>query len=323
MRTKKITPGDLEVRLLRELRRGPQQVSDLAAKVGCQEFQALQVLRQMAGEGLGLALLPHQGWSWQPEPTSLHPAAVLALMQRPDLWPGVEWHEALASTQVAAWDAVLRGEKDGWMVTTDRQWSGRGRHGRSWVEIARKGLAFSLVFRQLDRREAARLTLMASLVVSDVVQQWTRKMPRLKWPNDVMWQNRKLAGILTEHRGPHDGPGDVVVGIGLNVAQTDQDFPEGLRQVATSMRILSGETYPRAVVLASLLDIWQVRRQRDWERQLSEWLHRSGGLGQMVRVRGLHGEICGEMTGVDEEGRLLLRTDAGRSVTVHAGELVQ
>jgi BirA family biotin operon repressor/biotin-[acetyl-CoA-carboxylase] ligase len=135
----------------------------------------------------------------------------------------------------------------------------------------------------------------------------------IKWPNDVLVDGRKLAGILVEGR-PQDGW--AVLGIGLNVTTREEDFPADLRETATSLAIASPEKTTSEAVLASLLARLDASLRSPLEEILAEWRRRDALLGREVRWDG--GE--GTAAGIDADGSLLVDTGDGR-VSLRAGEV--
>jgi BirA family biotin operon repressor/biotin-[acetyl-CoA-carboxylase] ligase len=153
-------------------------------------------------------------------------------------------------------------------------------------------------------------------------------MARIKWPNDVVIGTRKIAGVLGEVRGSEPVVREMVVGMGVNVNQRADEFPPEIRPLATSVRIEKGNPGDRAPILAALLRGFEERYGRllrDGPRALlAEW----DGLtllppGRRITVAGPAGRLEGTVAGVDDEGALLLRDAAGRTLRVPFGEIVQ
>jgi BirA family transcriptional regulator, biotin operon repressor / biotin---[acetyl-CoA-carboxylase] ligase len=215
--------------------------------------------------------------------------------------PRVHWR-LTDSTNERAKALAAAGAPHGTLVTADEQSSGRGRQGRVWTAPPRSAVLMSLVVR--DPGEI--LPLMAAVAVCDALPTDCA----IKWPNDVWIDRRKLAGILVEGR-PQQGW--AVVGVGLNVATTE--FPEGLRESATSLRLAGIDTDPDAVLDAVLvsLDHWL---RAPPAAVLEAWSERDALRAE--RVRWADGE--GIAAGIDDSGGLLVDTDRGQ-ITLEAGEI--
>jgi BirA family biotin operon repressor/biotin-[acetyl-CoA-carboxylase] ligase len=207
------------------------------------------------------------------------------------------------STNERARALALEGAPHGTIVTADEQTAGRGRQGRVWTAAPRSALLMSLVVRDFTPM----LPLAAAVAVCEAVAPIEAA---IKWPNDVWVNGLKVAGILVEGR-PQEGW--AVLGIGLNV--TTREFPDELREIATSLA-LAGSEATTEEVLAALLPALERRLEDDAADVLAAWRERDALLGR--RVRWHEGE--GIAAGVAENGSLLVDTETGR-VTLGAGEI--
>ncbi|MFL5869206.1 MAG: biotin--[acetyl-CoA-carboxylase] ligase [Thermoleophilaceae bacterium] len=213
------------------------------------------------------------------------------------------------STNEQAKALALDGAPHGTLVTADEQTAGRGRQGRVWTAPPRSSLLMSLLLRELDERHAL-LPLAAAVAVCEALEPLEC---RVKWPNDVWIDGRKLAGILLEGR-PQDGW--AVLGIGLNVNLQPEDLPEELRETATSIAAAAGEPRDLEDQLAALLrslDAWIGASQ---EAVLAAWRERDAIIGRQVSWDG--GE--GRAAGIDDSGALLVETLDGLQ-ELNAGEI--
>lgn len=217
-------------------------------------------------------------------------------------------YRLIDSTNERARELALAGAPHGTLVTADEQVAGRGRQGRAWTAPPGSGVLMSLVVRDLDERSAA-LPLAAAVAVCEALAPLDC---RIKWPNDVWVERRKLAGILVEGR-PQEGW--AIVGIGLNVSTAAKQLPAVLRETATSLRI-AGVERDREEVLAALLEALRRRLGQPPEEVLPAWRERDALRGESVRWR--DGE--GRAAGIDETGALIVETDRG-PVTLDAGEV--
>jgi BirA family biotin operon repressor/biotin-[acetyl-CoA-carboxylase] ligase len=218
-------------------------------------------------------------------------------------------HRFCDSTNERARELALAGAPHGTLVTADEQGAGRGRQGRSWSAPAGSALLMSLVLRELEPT----LPLVAAVGACEACEAVAPVACRIKWPNDVWIDDRKLAGILVEGR-PQEGWG--VLGIGLNVATAEDEFPRELRATATSLRIAAGEPPSIERLLNELLQALDRRLADPAEAVLEAWRARDALKGRTVRWQ--DGE--GTAAGIDDEGALLVETPDGR-VALDAGEV--
>jgi len=200
------------------------------------------------------------------------------------------------STNDLAWQALTEGTPDGTVVVSDAQPRGRGRSGRTWHMAPGKGLALSLALHQgCDLRQAGTLPLLAGLALAQAFERLGLHAA-LKWPNDLMARGRKLSGILCESRRLAAGADAAVIGVGVNVAQTAEDFPPELRASATSLSI-EGHAATREHVAAYFLNalepLWTELQEGSRDAVLTAWKRRAAFWGERVVVRTPAGAVSG------------------------------
>lgn len=162
--------------------------------------------------------------------------------------------EETSSTNDLAWQAAERGAAAGFVVFAERQTKGRGQYGRRWESAPYRGLWLSLLLRPaMTLRESPRLTSLLAEVVSSTIAAETGATPTIKPPNDIYIAGRKVAGVLVEGRNADDGSYVAVAGIGINVNQTEEDFPEELRETAGSLAMATGRKVARTKLALALL----------------------------------------------------------------------
>ena len=212
-------------------------------------------------------------------------------------------HRATDSTNLRARELALAGAPHGTLVTAAEQSAGRGRQGRTWSAPAGRGLLLSLVLRD----PPAMVPLIAAVAVAEVCGDGAA----IKWPNDVLLDGRKVAGILVEGR-PQEGW--AVLGIGINVAVRARDLPAELRGRAASL-----EREPAAIepLLDDLLRALESRLTEPAGALLADLRTRDALRGRAVRWAA--GE--GVARGIDERGRLLVERDDATTLALDAGEV--
>ena len=228
----------------------------------------------------------------------------------------LHYEPVCSSTQDLARAAAARGVPQGWTVVTDLQQEGRGRQGRSWVAPADTALLFSTILRP-PRDVLPLLPLLAAVTVVGGIEASTGALSDLKWPNDVLLNGNKLAGILLER----PVGADVVLGVGLNVNQSTRDLPEG----ATSLRVELGHEVEREALLAAILnDLGNAYERADREGIgwiVPGWRSRSSMLGDRITFRRDGELIRGIAEDIADDGALQVRLDNGSRISVVAGEV--
>ena len=207
------------------------------------------------------------------------------------------------STNERARRLAEAGAPHGALVTAGEQTAGRGRQGRTWTAPPGRALLLSLVLRVED---PALIPLQAGVAVAETVGD----AARIKWPNDVLVEGRKVAGILVEGR-PREGW--AVLGIGLNVAIRPEDFPPALREAAGTLDRAPEDLDPTLHHLLDTLERWV---DADQEAVIAAWRERDALEGQPVAWS----EGSGKAVGIDDAGRLLVGTSSG-TIALEAGEV--
>ena len=241
-------------------------------------------------------------------------------------WPSVHAHrhfEEIDSTNEEARRLVSEGVRGPLWIIADRQTKGRGRRGREWQSLAGNLYATLLLNPASRVGQCAQLSFVAALSAGDVVAQCASPANvKLKWPNDVLLEGRKVAGILLEASGNDPGAPDwLAIGFGVNLVSypAEAEFP------ATSLRTVNVVPPPPKDVLTRLAASW-VEWYRVWEDDgfapiRDAWLARAAGLGERIRARLPEEEAAGVFEGIDETGALLLRERTGRLRTIAAGDV--
>jgi BirA family transcriptional regulator, biotin operon repressor / biotin---[acetyl-CoA-carboxylase] ligase len=283
-------------------------------------------LDALANFGFGVEQHPYRGAAYRGPADRLcpdqieHDLATRRIGRRIAVWNRV------TSTNDLAARAGTSPFNDGLVVLADEQTAGRGRRGRSWTAPPRSSILMSVVLfppRRLATRHleaafgCAWLTALGAVATAELVTAWTGRDAKIKWPNDIRINGRKIAGILVE-RVPAPAPPDTtspsgelglaqwsaVIGIGLNVNLNRDAFPPELAAGATSMQIeAGGESFDRSEVARDMirrLDHWyDASRSRGVEILNSPWQAHSEHLGRIVRVETTTGSLKGRLVGID------------------------
>ena len=233
--------------------------------------------------------------------------------------------DTIDSTNTYARHLAANGAPHGTTILADSQTGGRGRMGRSFHSPAGKGIYLSMILRpQSPARELMHLTCAIALAAADGIKAVTGMRPGIKWINDLVIGQRKLGGILTELSV--DGSGNAeyaIVGIGINCAQCAEDFPDDIREIATSLRLCTGNDVDRAAIIAAILMSLEkmCAHLHDSDRILARYRRDCITIGQEISV--VRGEEIahGTARNVDKDGGLVVEFSDGRTETVHSGEV--
>ncbi|HSZ73863.1 MAG TPA: biotin--[acetyl-CoA-carboxylase] ligase, partial [Rhizomicrobium sp.] len=241
-------------------------------------------------------------------------------------WPegyALQHFEEIDSTNEEARRVAANGGKGPLWITADRQTAGRGRRGRTWQSPLGNLAATLLIDPGKPAAECAQLSFVAALAASDMIASAAPRVDiRVKWPNDVLAEGRKIAGILLESASTGAAPPQwLAIGIGINL----KHFPPDTEFPATSLvAIGAAPPMPREALaaLASAFAKWyEVWAMRGFAPIREAWLARAAGLGARIVARLSNGEATGVFEGLDETGALILREAHGRTRVIAAGEI--
>jgi len=287
----------------------------ISDKLGLSRAAVWKHVNALRAQGYRIDAVPARGYRLVEIPDRLGELELRPLLNTHDLGHALHWFEEVGSTNDVAKRLADEGASHGEVVVAESQTAGRGRRGRTWTSPAGRNLYMSAVLRpDLPPSRAAELTLLASVAVCQAVRQ-AGVSSGIKWPNDLLAGGRKLAGILTEIAADPDRVQWLVLGIGVNVNLRQDEIPDELRPIATSLAIERGEPVPRALFAAavlSALEEWLDRHQEEGFAPVREaWKSMSDTLGREVRVRTNDTDLVGVAEDVDGAGALLVRTGEG------------
>lgn len=223
-------------------------------------------------------------------------------------------------------DIAVDGGLEGAIAVAEKMTAGRGRRGRPWEAPAGSGIWMSILLRPaILPTEASILTLLAGMAVCQALEEETGLSPKIKWPNDILLNGKKLVGILTEMQCEMQQTHFVIVGIGINVNTTE--FPEGLNEIATSLYLESGRTFSRKNILQRVLlnfeKLYEVllSSQCSFAPFVEKYKERCSTLYQEVNVLGKE-TFLAEAVDITPEGELVvIRKDNGKQEVVFSGEV--
>lgn len=236
---------------------------------------------------------------------------------------------AVDSTNAFALRMLAHGRSvpDGALILAESQTAGRGRMGRSWHSEPEHGLYFSLVLRpQMPPSVAPLFTLGCAVAMHHAVEKNTQLKVDIKWPNDLLVDGKKIAGILAEIQADTDRIHALVVGVGLNV--NHPELPADISQRATSLRLASGRPQSRLDILVEFLDQFEslVDRFRTSGPSVvvSEWMqHSSFAGGRRVEISDGFRTVRGVSCGINSVGALRVETAPGTIEEIYSGDLIQ
>ena len=323
----------VDAQILRALRNagkagdGGVSGAELADQLGISRaavWARIQELRQL---GYEIQASPHEGYRLRNVPDVLHADDLLALLE-PGMTIGRDirvFQETTSTNDVV--DKLGRDDvKEGVVVFAESQTRGRGRLGRNWVSAQGKGLWFSVLLRPpMNPRAATQLTVASATALARALRKRAGIRAEIKWPNDILINERKVCGILTEMAAELDKIRYLVLGIGVNVNFAPDDFPPELRQTATSLSIEAGRHFSRAEIATSILreldECYRAVRSGQFEKIADEWEANCTTIGHNVEIACGNRTVSGRAESLDAEGALLIRTQHGHLERIVGGDV--
>jgi BirA family biotin operon repressor/biotin-[acetyl-CoA-carboxylase] ligase len=312
---------------LRSSEHGSVSGATLSQRLGVSRAAIWARIEELRSLGYEIEASPHQGYRLLSAPDVLHADDLLSRLGSVKVvGRDIRVFQETTSTNDIADKLARDGVKEGVVVFAESQTQGRGRLGRRWISPARRGLWFSILLRPNLRPQAAtQFTIAAATALVRAIRQQTGTLPAVKWPNDILLNGRKVAGILTELTAELDLVKYIILGIGLDVNQTAGEFPADLRRLATSLKIETGRHIDRAELAASILRELDIDYARiaagQFDALADEWEAQSATLGRQVTLTAGSRKLLGRAESLDSDGALLLRTEHGRLERVIGGDV--
>jgi len=315
--------------LLRLLEQADGFVSgeQLSRSLGVSRTAVWKRIATLKAAGYGIEALPSQGYRLVTRPDLLSADQLAAGLPSSCLvGQRIVCLDEVGSTNLEAFRLAESGAVEGTVVLAERQTAGKGRLGRQWVSPGGVNLYLSVVLRpELAPYEAPQLTFLSAVAVARTIEELTALQPAIKWPNDLLLDNRKVAGLLNEMSAETDRVAFVILGIGVNLNMTADQFPDDLRTPATSLAVASGRPVPRAPfaarLLANLDEEYARFRCSGFGPVRDEWARRCNAFGRQVSVAAGNITMQGPFVGIDHDGALLLTLPDGRLERVMSGDV--
>ena len=276
--------------------------------------------------GYQIDAVPSRGYQLQQSPDILIPEAIQSGLDSGLVGSRILCLEETDSTNLQACRLGDENAEEGLVVIADRQTSGKGRMGRQWESPGGVNLYASVLLRPpVLPFEAPKLTFLSAVAVCRAIKACTGLQPTVKWPNDILLNGAKVAGLLNEMSSETDQVHYVVLGIGVNLNMRPEQFPADLRYPATSLAIVTGSPVSRLDFARSLLaqvdQLYRLYLDRGSAPILTLWTELCDLTGKQVLVDCNERRIEGTMDGLAEDGALLVRTKTGKMECVYAGDV--
>ena len=315
------------LKLLRTAGEEPVPGADLAQQSGIHRSAVRARIDALRALGYDIEASPHLGYRLLSAPDLLQAEELLSRLGKTRvIGRDIHVFKETTSTNDVIEKFARDGLKEGVVVFAESQTRGRGRLGRKWVSPAHKGLWFSVLLTpNLAPQEITQITVASATALRRAIQSQTGLRAEIKWPNDILLNGKKVAGILTELHAELDRVQYVILGIGIDVNLTTADFPADVRKIATSLKLELGNAVSRADLAVAVLreldvDYGRVVSQK-FTTLADEWEKHCSTLGREVTIRLGARQVRGRAESLAEDGALLLRTDHGHLERIIGGDV--
>lgn len=226
-----------------------------------------------------------------------------------------------ASTNDACGNLISKNAEEGTVVIADEQTKGRGRFKRQWHSPNKDGLYFSILLKPDKNLNHSFLSLCSGLAAANCIKKLFKLNAKIKWPNDILINSRKISGILIEKKGSF-----VIAGIGINVNNKLSSFTAELRNKATSIFIETKKNADKEIFLSKLLEeferIYIAFLKRENNILIKKIISISDTMGKNIKIRNGDSFYEGYAIGIDESGALILKLKNDKIIKIYSGEIV-
>ncbi len=317
----------MKTEVLRMLKEADDYLSgqEICERLNVSRTAVWKVIKQLETEGYEIEAVRNRGYRLKFMGDVLSQAELESSMDSEWAGKNILYFDETDSTNTEIKKAAEKDAPQGTLAVADYQSMGKGRRGRSWTAPHGVGIWMSLLLRpELPPTCASMLTLVAALAVADGISEVCDLKAKIKWPNDIVINGKKVCGILTEMSTELDFINYIVTGIGINVA--NREFPEDIRDVATSLYMETGKDIRRSQLIAAIMRAYEKYydkfiEKKDMSLLLDLYNSRLVNCDAKVRVLFPGNEYTGTALGINKEGELLVRTDDGKISEVISGEV--
>ncbi len=286
-------------------------------------WKRIQRLRTL---GYEIEASTRSGYRLIASPDLLTPSEIKPSLETKWMGKTIHHFRTLDSTNARAYRLALNGAEEGEVVISESQDMGRGRLGRQWFSPPSLNLYLSVILRpNISPHQASLITLMAAVAAAEAIREFSGLLPLIKWPNDILIRDRKVAGLLNEIHSETDRIHFVILGVGVNLNMDEAMFSKEIQAVATSLKIEMGQTVSRKAFLQSLLqglERWYLTFLEEGSAAiLKAWRDWAQIKGRRVKIASFGETLVGTAIDVDSDGALILETVDGERKRVVAGDV--
>ena len=302
----------------------------LARKLGISRVAVWKQIQRLKDMGYKIIAEQNLGYCLVYRPDLLLPQEIQRGLSTKYIGKETYYFPELKSTNIIAKEKALHrteGISEGTLIITEKQSAGKGRLGREWFSPV-GGIWLSIIlYPQLPPSYIPRITLMTAVAVVNAIRMCTQIKSQIKWPNDILINEKKVCGMLSEMSAELDMINWVVVGIGINANIDHWDFPEDIQENTISLKEVSEKEILRVKLTQTFLQefekYYDKLKRKEFPSILKEWKLYSHTLGRKIRIDMGERIITGEAVDINEEGALILKKEDGELIKIISGTILK
>lgn len=298
----------------------------LADLIGCSRTAVWKHVEDLRKHGFELEAVQRKGYRIVKTPEQISADEIRLGLKTKFLGQVIHFKESVDSTQKIAKTLSYDNAPEGTVVIAEEQLTGRGRMDRIWHSPKYTGIWMSMILRpNIPIAQAPQLTLITAVAIVQAIEEVSKLSPQIKWPNDILINGKKVTGILTELQAEADRIFAIIIGVGINVNQKLEDYPEELREIATSLSIEQGEKISRAklirAVFSNFENLYLLYLEKGFEPIKLLWESYAISIGKTITARTLTENIRGKALGITEDGVLMIEDEAETIHFVYSADI--
>lgn len=315
------------LKILKQHAPAPVSGEMLGKTLGISRTAVWKHIQALKKEGYQITAFTKKGYALLEVPDKMLPAEIEEKLHTKFVGRHIHYYESVASSNDTLKQLALEGAEDGTVVVAEEQTGGHGRLHRGWFSPKYQGIWFSVLFKPpFLPQEASKITLLSAVTVVRAIRECCHVDAKIKWPNDILLEGKKLVGILTEMNAEFGHINYLISGIGINVNVPKEIVPEELRSFAISIAQVAGHNIDRVALFAKVLDYmesyYEIACREGFDPVIQEWRKYSTTLGKDVKVIAPDKTYTGKAMDIDTSGCLVVqRDDTGELETVLAGDV--
>ncbi len=298
---------------------------ELSNKLGVTRTSVWKHINKLKKEGYSIESVSRRGYKLLEDADILSTDELMIELENSKMGDKIFYFDTIDSTNNYAKKMAQEGFEQGTIVLSDEQTGGRGRLGRDWDSPSGTGLWMSIILKpDIEPFEAAKITEIAAAAVSISIEKLTNINTGIKWPNDIIINRKKVCGILTEMSAELNYINFVIVGIGINV--NTEVFPEGIDEIATSIKKCMGQNISRKDLFLTIIRefeklYYDFVETGSLERTVKICREKSVIIGNKVKIINKNNVIMADALDINENGELVIRKENGEIINIISGEV--